>query len=101
MDEDVRFSEVAERVNAALAEDERTVDYNIQVIDKNGLVTLKGDVPSVEVAAAAQEIAEEQEGVITAVNAMEVVPELEEGEGIEPVIPVPPTNRPDGGPRPL
>lgn len=101
MSDEIRLSEVAKRVSVALTEDERTVDYNIEVIDENGVVTLKGKVPSEEVAEIAQEIAEEQQGVITVVNAMEIVPEIEEGGGVEPVIPVPPTNRPDGGPRPL
>ena len=76
----VRVSKVAKRVSAALEEDERTAKYKIEVIDQDGLVTLKGTVPSEEVVEAAVEIAREQEGVVDVVDAMEIDESSEEEE---------------------
>jgi osmotically-inducible protein OsmY len=80
----VGHSEIAARVRAALAQDPRTAEYSIEVIDENGLVTLKGKVNSEEAGRAAEEIASIQEGVIEVVNDLEI----EQGEG--PLITPPP-----------
>jgi osmotically-inducible protein OsmY len=78
------YSEIAARVRAALTQDSRTVDLSIEVIDENGLVTLSGEVDSEEASQAAEEIASIQEGVI------EVVNDLEIGQGEGPLITPPP-----------
>lgn len=54
------ISDVKKRVSKALAEDERTAEYTIDVVDDQGIVTLTGAVDS-EAArdAAAAEIAED------------------------------------------
>jgi osmotically-inducible protein OsmY len=59
-------------VISALADDPRTELAVIEVIENQGVVTLKGKVDSVEVMEAAEEIAAEQPGVIRVVNAMRV-----------------------------
>jgi osmotically-inducible protein OsmY len=74
--------DVQQRVAAALEEDERTADYAIEVIDENGLVTLKGQVGSAEDKRAAEEIAEAQEGVIGVTNALTVVSGLKSDRGV-------------------
>ena len=80
----VGYSEIAARVRAALTQDPRTAEYSIEVIEENGLVTLRGEVDSQEASQAAEEIARTQEGVI------EVVNELETDQSQEPLIPPPP-----------
>lgn len=80
---------VGKRVQQELEEDPRTGDYVIEVIDKSGLVTLKGKVPSAEVKEVAEAIARDQEGVIGVTNALIVDPDLDEDEGqvFPPVVP--------------
>jgi sporulation protein YlmC with PRC-barrel domain len=62
-------------VTAALSDDPRTNLPIIEVISDRGVVTLKGQVDSSEVRAAAEEIAGRQQGVIDVVNALEVKPD--------------------------
>jgi osmotically-inducible protein OsmY len=71
-------SEIRQHVEAALEEDERTADYAIEVIEQDGLVTLKGQVGSANDKQAAKEIAAAQEGVIDVTNALVVEPSLEQ-----------------------
>lgn len=66
---------VAAQVTAALATDPRTELAVIEVINKQGIVTLKGQVDSPEVREAAEEIAAQQPGVISVINALEVKPD--------------------------
>jgi osmotically-inducible protein OsmY len=80
----VGHSEIAARVRAALSQDPRTAEFSIEVIDENGIVTLRGEVNSEEASQASEEIARAQEGVIEVVNDLEI----EQDE--EPLIPPPP-----------
>jgi osmotically-inducible protein OsmY/sporulation protein YlmC with PRC-barrel domain len=66
---------VTAHVTAALADDPMTAMAIIDVINEQGLVTLKGRVDSVEVRDAAKEIAEKQPGVVSVVNALQVEPD--------------------------
>ena len=59
---------LAQRVQDALAEDPRTEDLILDVVDENGIVTLTGTVPSHDARKAAEKIARQQEGVIEVVN---------------------------------
>jgi len=63
------------RVVNALLSDPWTHLSVIQVANERGVVTLKGTVDSIEVSEAAVEIAAEQPGVVSVVNALEVAPE--------------------------
>jgi hypothetical protein len=74
----MEISDVRKRVEAALEEDERTADYAIEVIDQDGLITLKGEVSSAEDKQAAEEIASAQEGIIGVTNALVVVSESDQ-----------------------
>jgi osmotically-inducible protein OsmY len=82
----VRYSKIAKRVRAALADDARTSEFGIEVIDNNGLVTLKGAVDSEETSEVAEQIARRQEGVVSVVNDVEVQAE-EQGPVVPPVVP--------------
>ena len=80
----VGMSPVAERVTEALANDPQTAQYAIEVIDENGLITLRGTVASEEDLTRAEEIARAQNGVIDVVNELEVEEESEEGPPVRP-----------------
>ena len=68
----IGMSPIAERVTQALADDPQTADYALEVIDENGLVTLRGTVESEEDLTRAEEIASAQSGVIDVVNELQV-----------------------------
>jgi osmotically-inducible protein OsmY len=42
----IMYSELAQRVRAALAGDPRTHEEGIKVVDNNGILTLRGEVSS-------------------------------------------------------
>ena len=63
---------VSERVLDALQNDPRTRDAVIDATFHQGAVTLSGIVNSHQISEAADEIARQQEGVITVINDMRV-----------------------------
>ena len=63
------------RVLNALLTDPRTSVSVIEVLNNSGIVTLKGQVDTAEIRAAAEEIAANQPGVLSVVNALEVKPD--------------------------
>ena len=63
------------RVLNALLTDPRTSVSVIEVLNASGIVTLKGQVDSAEIREAAEEIAANQPGVLSVVNALEVQPD--------------------------
>ncbi len=65
-------TDVSTRVSQALWDDPRTSDAVIEVLNKNGVVTLSGIVGSIKIVQAAEEIARAQEGVISVVNELKV-----------------------------
>jgi osmotically-inducible protein OsmY len=66
------YNDVLEEVEGALMNDQRTRDAVIEVDNHNGIVTLSGVVRSPEIAAAAEEVASQQNGVIKVVNLLTV-----------------------------
>lgn len=72
MTEEVAKTELAEAVSAALAHDERTAEYPVEVVDDDGVITLTGKVNSLETREAAEAIAADQEGVVEIINDLEV-----------------------------
>jgi osmotically-inducible protein OsmY len=66
---------VQTRVLYALLSDPRTSISVIEIVNERGVVTLKGKVDSAKVREAAEEIAAEQPGVLSVVNALEVKPD--------------------------
>jgi uncharacterized protein YrrD len=63
---------VRARVITALFNDPRTKLAVIEVIDEQGMITLRGRVDSPEIREAAEEIASEQPGVVGVINALRV-----------------------------
>lgn len=63
------------RVVAALRSDPRTDIAGIDVVVRQGIVTLTGQVDSQEIKEAAEEIAAAQEGIVEVINEIEVKPD--------------------------
>lgn len=61
-----------QRVANALLEDPRTEEAIIDVANDRGMITLTGTVQSEEIRRAAEEIARDQQGVISVVNELKV-----------------------------
>jgi len=59
-------------VQTALMQDPETQDYGIEVIDNNGIITLKGVVPSLEASERAEIIARDTDGVRAVFNELAV-----------------------------
>jgi len=68
---------ITARVTAALLDDARTSTSVIETISQRGIVTLEGQVDSLEIREAAEEIATGQTGVISVVNGLEVQPDAD------------------------
>ena len=66
------YDRTKKKVIDALLNDERTQDAIIEVINDRGVVTLVGTVESHELAELAEELASQQEEVITVVNSLNV-----------------------------
>jgi osmotically-inducible protein OsmY len=59
-------------VQTALMQDAQTQDYGIEVIDNNGIITLKGVVPSVEASERAELITRDIDEVRAVFNELAV-----------------------------
>jgi osmotically-inducible protein OsmY len=61
------------QVQEALAEINEMRDAQIDVLDSNGVITLRGMVPTVAAREKAEEIVRGMDGVVTVVNELDVV----------------------------
>ena len=61
------------RVEAALLNDSRTKEYGVEVLDNNGIIILRGAIPSREASTAVEMVAKEVEGVVSVINEMDVI----------------------------
>ena len=61
------------QVQAALMEDRNMRDYGIEVLDNNGIITLRGTVPTRDARERAEEIVRGTDGVTTVINELDVV----------------------------
>ncbi len=64
-------SGLVRKVHEALMNDDRTHDENIDVINENGIITLRGRVRDRATKDAAQQIAQSQPGVLSVVNELD------------------------------
>lgn len=65
-------ADLAAQVAMALFEDPRTSEEVIEVIGDRGVITLEGEVDDSETREAAEEVAAEQDGVISVVNSLKI-----------------------------
>ena len=68
----LQLIELIERVTEALLRDPRTRNSVIEVAKEGGIVTLKGTVENEQIRQAAEDIAYQQDGVITVINEIKV-----------------------------
>jgi osmotically-inducible protein OsmY len=61
------------QVESALLQDRSTQDYGIEVLDSNGVITLRGMVPNRKVREQAEVIARGVAGVTSVINELDVV----------------------------
>jgi osmotically-inducible protein OsmY len=61
------------QVESALLQDDLTQDYGIEVLDSNGVITLRGMVPNRKVREQAEAVAREVAGVTNVINELDVV----------------------------
>jgi len=61
------------RVQRALMDDSRTKDYAVDVLDNNGVIILRGMVPSREASTAVEMVAREVDGVVSVINETDVI----------------------------
>jgi osmotically-inducible protein OsmY len=66
------LSELQHKVQTAITSDPRTREYGIDVLEQNGVITLKGTVPTREVSDTAESLAAEVFGVRGVINELEV-----------------------------
>lgn len=64
--------DLRERVQKALAEDPRTREVAIEVLNENGVITLGGIVPHPNINEAAESIVKDIDGVVSVVNEIQV-----------------------------
>ncbi len=67
-----KLMEVVDRVTDALMNDPRTKNAMFDVANDRGILTLQGTVDKEEIRQAAEEIARQQEGVLTVINEIKV-----------------------------
>lgn len=68
------LSELHQKVQEAIAQDPQTREYGIDILEQNGVITLKGTVPTREVSETAESLAREIFGVRGVINELEVSP---------------------------
>jgi osmotically-inducible protein OsmY len=61
------------QVESALLQDRLTQDHGIEVLDSNGVITLRGMVPNRKVREQAEAVAREVPGVTNVINELDVV----------------------------
>jgi len=61
------------QVESALLQDHITQDYGIEVLDSNGVVTLRGMVPNRTVREQAEAVTREVAGVTSVINELDVI----------------------------
>ena len=67
------LSDLRNKIQAAFLEDDLLEDFGIEVLDSNGVVTLRGDVPTREIRDRAEVVARDVPGVINVINEIDVV----------------------------
>lgn len=80
-------SDLEKKLQKALAEDPRTQDFSVEIIDESGYITLQGSVPSEEDRQVAAKIVSLQDGVLEVANENEGSSGDQEGDIRPPVFP--------------
>jgi hyperosmotically inducible periplasmic protein len=66
-------NDLQHQVQAALMQDAHMKDHGIEVLDSNGIITLRGTVPTREAREQAEAIVRGVAGVTTVINELDVI----------------------------
>jgi osmotically-inducible protein OsmY len=61
------------QVQAAFMDDPDVQDYDIEVLDSNGIITLRGSVPTRSARDRAEALVRDMDGVVNVINELDVV----------------------------
>ena len=67
------LSDLRTQLQAAFSEDDLLHEHGVEILDSNGIVTLRGAVPTVAARERAEEIARLMDGVTSVINEIDVV----------------------------
>jgi len=67
------ISNLQHQAQMALFEDQHMQDYGIEVLDSNGVITLRGTVPDREIRERAETVVREVDGVTSVINELDVL----------------------------
>jgi hypothetical protein len=95
-----RLSRSVQRVRSALQGDSRTQDAAVDVVNEGGTLTLTGTVATKDIRQVAEEIAQQQEGVIQVINELRIDSGGKESEKPVVATPAPDVHQPFMGTRP-
>lgn len=66
--------DLQQQIRAAFGGDRATEDYEgVEVLDNNGIITLRGSVPTREARDRAEAIVRQMDGVVNVINELDVV----------------------------
>jgi hyperosmotically inducible protein len=67
------ISDLRTQVQTAFLQDDLLQDFGIEILDSNGVITLRGAVPTWEVRERAETLARTVDGVTSVINEIDVV----------------------------
>jgi osmotically-inducible protein OsmY len=67
------LSDLRSHVQAAFQEDDLLQDIGIEILDSNGVITLRGAVPTIAARERAESIARQVDGVMGVINEIDVL----------------------------
>jgi osmotically-inducible protein OsmY len=67
------LSDLRTQLQAAFLEDDLLQDHGVEILDSNGVITLRGTVPTIAARDRAEEIARQMNGVTSVINEIDVV----------------------------
>lgn len=67
------ISDLRNQVQEAFLEDDLSQDFGIEILDSNGVITLRGAIPNRDARDRAEAVARDVPGVITVINEIDVV----------------------------
>jgi osmotically-inducible protein OsmY len=67
------ISDLRTQVQTAFLQDDFLQDFGIEILDSNGVITLRGVVPTIEARERAEALARTVDGVTSVINEIDVV----------------------------
>jgi osmotically-inducible protein OsmY len=69
---------VSDLAQKAIMNNRKTEEYDIEILDKNGMITLRGSVPSDEASKTAEMVVEKVDGVASVFNILKIQSDSED-----------------------